>query len=222
MRKVPLVTGGIYHVFNRGVNKGEIFFFESDYRRFFRAAVHYKTKDTKFSYEKFPNALNDPVSLNVSLKPIKPMGPSKVQVLTYCLMPNHFHFLLKQLVDGGVTSYFRHLANSYSHYVSVKHKRVGPLFQGRFKNVLIQSQEQLLHASRYIHLNPLISDLVPDLKNYPWSSYRAHIQNYEDELVEPEIILQDFKTKGDYERFVLDQEDYARALVEIKHLLVDD
>lgn len=215
MRKIPLVTGEIYHVFNRGVNKGEIFFSESDYRRFFRAAVHYKTKDTKFSYER---PFNDPVSL----KSLRPVGPPKIQVLAYCLMPNHFHFLLKQLVDGGVTSYFRHLANSYSHYVSVKHKRVGPLFQGRFKNVLIESQEQLLHVSRYIHLNPLITDLVGDLKNYSWSSYRAHIQNYKDELAEPEIILQDFKTKADYERFVLDQEDYTRTLEEIKHLLVDN
>lgn len=212
MRKVPLITDEIYHVFNRGVNKGEIFFSESDYRRFLRAAVHYKTKDTKFSYERL---LNDPVSL-------RPLGLPKVQVLAYCLMPNHFHFLLKQLVDGGVTSYFRHLANSYSHYVGVKHKRVGPLFQGRFKNVLIQSQEQLIHTSRYIHLNPLIIDLVVDLRNYPWSSYPAYIQNFKDELVESAIVLQDFKTKADYERFVLDQEDYARTLEEIKHLLVDD
>ncbi len=210
MRKTPLITNHIYHVFNRGVNKGDIFFSQKDYERFLSAARHYLTKNSKFSYEKDTNS-NDPVSLE--LKP-------KVEILAYCLMPNHFHFLIKQLKEDGITSYMRRFMNSYSHYVNVKNKRVGPLFQGRFKGVLIDSDEQLLHVSRYIHLNPLVSSLVADLNDYPWSSYKAYIEkNTNEDLSKPNIILSNFKTTEDYKKFVSDQEDYARSLELIKHVL---
>ncbi len=108
--------------------------------------------------------------------------------------------------------------NSYVHYVNVKHKRIGPLFQGRFKSVLIESDEQLLHVSRYIHLNPLVSGLVSGLDNYLWSSYLAYIENREDGLSNPDLILSNFKTREDYKQFLLDQENYARSLEQLKHL----
>lgn len=138
MRKVPVVTGHIYHIFNRGVNKGEIFFAEEDYQRFLLTATHYLIKTTKFSYEK-AFILNDPGSLEE-----KP----KVEILAYCLMPNHFHFLIKQLVDNGLSSYLQHVTNSYVHYVNIKYKRIGPLFQSRYKNILIETDEQLVHVLR--------------------------------------------------------------------------
>src|SRR3989344_398883 len=182
MRKIPLATNQIYHIFNRGVNKNDIFFSQKDYNRFLAAAKHYIIKNSKFSYEKSPvdnNEANDPVSLA--------SGP-KIEILAYCLMPNHFHFLIKQLVDDGITIYMRRFMNSYVHYVNVKNKRLGPLFQGRFKNVLVDSDEQLLHVSRYIHLNPLVSNLVANLDDYPWSSYFTYTRNAQDRLVSPQII----------------------------------
>ena len=218
MRKVPLTTNEIYHIFNRGVNKGDIFFLDRDYKRFLQTALHYKTKTSKFSYETISNISNDPVSL----RPVGVEKPPRVQIFAYCLMPNHFHFLIKQLVDGGITSFLRQLSNSYSHYVNIKHKRICPLIQGRFKNILIESQEQFLHVSRYIHLNPLVTDLIPDLKDYSWSSYLAYISDFKDELVDSELILANFKSKKTYEQFVLDQADYGRALEQIKHLTFDE
>lgn len=214
MRKVPIVTGQIYHIFNRGVNKGTIFFSEVDYRRFYNAAIHYKTSNVKFSYEKsfYSKSHNDPVSLKVE---------SKLEVLAYCLMPNHFHFLVKQLVDGGVTSYFRRLLNGYSHFVNVKYHRVGPLFQGRFKSVHIESDNQLLHISRYIHLNPIVSGLVSKLENYSWSSYLSYVAELEDNLCETEFLEKYFKSKEDYQKFVIDQIDYGKKLELIKHLTID-
>lgn len=208
MRKTPLVTNNIYHVFNRGVNKNDIFFLREDYPRFLMAAKHYIKKVSKFSYEK-SSSLNDPVSLE--LKP-------KVEILAYCLMPNHFHFLMKQVSDSGITSFMRHFMNSYVHFTNVKYKRVGPLFQGRFKNVLIESDEQLLHVSRYIHLNPLVSGLVNNLNDYPWSSYLNYVEAEEDELSSSKQILGYFKNRKDYVDFVSDQEDYARSLEQLKHM----
>lgn len=211
---MPIVTGEIYHIFNRGVNKANIFFQERDYQHFMKAARHYRTKDSKFSYEKlFP--INDPVSLGSELE--------KVSILAYCLMPNHFHFLIKQLEDEGITSYFRHLSNSFSHFINIKYGRVGPLFQGRFKNVLIENTEQLLHVSRYIHLNPLVSNLVPNLSLYKWSSYLDYIEDStKDELVDLALVLNEFKSKNDYEKFISDQAEYVRTLEIIKHKTIDD
>lgn len=213
MRKTPLITGYIYHIFNRGVNKSKIFFSEGDYKRFLLAAKHYKIKNIKFSYDK-PNEPNDPVSSVSTERDVQP----KIEVLAYCLMPNHFHFLIKQLNENAISSYMRRFMNSYVHYVNVKHKRIGPLFQGRFKSVLIESDEQLLHVSRYIHLNPLVSGLVSGLDNYLWSSYLAYIENREDGLSNPDLILSNFKTREDYKQFLLDQENYARSLEQLKHL----
>ncbi len=166
MRKVPLVTNNIYHIFNRGVNKGEIFFSASDYKHFLSAAKHYLVKNSKYSYEKPFASLDEPGSSALSaLRAEKP----RIEILAYCLMPNHFHFLVKQVSDKGIASYMQRFVNSYVHYINIKYKRVGPLFQGPFKGVLIESDEQFFHVSRYIHLNPLVSGLVADLKNYPWS-----------------------------------------------------
>ncbi len=214
MRKAPIVTNEIYHVFNRGVNKADIFLSDEDYSQFLEAAIHYKNKNNKFSYQKRTNSSDhDPVSLQPE--------QGKVEVMAYCLMPNHFHLLLKQLIDGGLTSYFRHLANSYSHYINIKYQRSGPLFGGRFKSVLIESDEQLLHVSRYIHLNPLVSKIVSDLKRYKWSSYLGYVTNNIDNLANSERILTYFKSLKDYERFVHDQEAYGRELEKIKHLTYD-
>ena len=219
MRKVPLVTDNIYHIFNRGVNKQNIFSSESDYDYFLRSATHYLIKSSKFSYEKFksskPSGPNDPGSLGLNDKP-------KVKIIAYVLMPNHFHFLMKQIADTGITSYMQQLSNSYSHYFNTKHERVGPLFQSRFKNVLIETDEQFTHLSRYIHLNPLVSGLTNKLSEYPWSSYLAYLQKTESEIVDPAPILEYFTPPETYEAFVSDQADYARELEKLKHLTFDN
>lgn len=209
---IPLRTGYIYHIFNRGVNKNNIFYDESDYKRFLFTAYHYLNHSSKFSYD-LPDS--EPGSLQTGLLQ-KIEQP--VDVLAYCLMPNHFHLLLKQKEEGGLTWYMHRLLNSYSHYINVKYKRVGTLFQGPFKNVLIDSDEQLLHLSRYIHLNPVVSNLVTELDNYPWSSYKNYIGVRKSKLCDPRYILDSFPLSGTYEDFVLSQVDYGKELEVIKHM----
>lgn len=212
LRKDILATGQIYHIFNRGVNKNDIFFSEKNYKRFLTTAIHYKNFLHKFT----ASSVSDTVS-----EKLRKMEKPKIQILTYCLMPNHFHFLIKQLEEGGITWFMQHLSSSYVHYLNIKHDRVGSLFQGPFKNVLIDSDEQLLHVSRYIHLNPLVSNLTTDLKSYTWSSYSSYISDYNDNLSEPEFILENFKSKKDYEKFILDQVDYSKSLEYLKHHILD-
>lgn len=144
-----------------------------------------------------------------------------IDIHCYCLMPNHFHFLLKQNVDGGISEFIAKLSNSYTRYYNTRDNRVGPILQGQFKAVLMENNEQLIHVSRYIHLNPLVSDLVDSLDYHEWSSYPEYIGLTNSNICSKDIILDQFKSAEDYEQFVLDQESYGRELEFIKHKLLD-
>ncbi|MFZ5366430.1 MAG: transposase [Patescibacteria group bacterium] len=144
-----------------------------------------------------------------------------VDIICYCLMPNHFHFLLCQRRQGGITEFISKLSNSYTKYFNIRNRRIGPLFQGEFKAVHIESNEQLIHLSRYIHLNPLVGYLTDKLETYKWSSYSEFINQGGSNICSKEIILNQFKSPGNYMTFVLDQEDYGKQLELIKHQLID-
>lgn len=212
-RIIPFVNEQIYHIYNRGVEKRSIFQGTRDYQRFLQAMQYYQTQGPKPKFSKFfqPKALKYKIG----------SGRKIVEIFASCLMPNHFHLLLKQTRDGGITEFISKLSNSYTKYYNTKYGRVGPLLQGEFKAVLVESDEQLLHLSRYIHLNPLSSFLVKNLDHYQWSSYTEYISGSQG-ICSKEEILGFFKTPKDYQQFVLDQADYAQKIESIKHKLIDN
>jgi len=132
-------------------------------------------------------------------------------------MPNHFHLLLHQTQENGILDFMKKVGNSYIKYINKKHDRVGPLFQGRFKSVHIEDDFQLIHVSRYIHLNPLVGYVTNNLSNYQWSSYNVYIGDEINNLVIPDLVLGLFKNKKQYANFVSDHVDYARTIELIKH-----
>ena len=136
-------------------------------------------------------------------------------------MPNHFHLLIKQLKDSGITEFMTKLSLSYTKYYNIKYSRVGPLLQGQFKAVTVESDEQLIHLSRYIHLNPLASFLIKDIAKYEWSSYREYLNNLNGICTKQEI-LSFFESLQKYKHFVLDQTEYAQSLELIKHQSIDE
>lgn len=208
-RRSPLlINNDIYHVFNRGVEKRKIFLTYRDYHHFLESLDHYRTNNIKFSRK--------------GKMAIKPMNKMKlVEILCYCLMPTHFHLLLRQMSEGGISKFISKVSNSFTKYFNVKNDRVGPLFQGVFKAVRIESDEQLIHVSRYIHLNPLAGNIVTNLKKFEWSSYPIYISERQASLVSNREVLDHFSSKKDYERFVLNQVDYAKELELMKHQLFD-
>lgn len=145
-----------------------------------------------------------------------------VDLITFCLMPNHIHLLIKQISDGGISKFMRQVSDSFTRHFNTKYKRVGPLFQGAFKAVRIETNEQLLHVSRYLHLNPLTSYVVREENfiNYPWSSLKDYLSK-DSKLVNPKIVLSNFKASKDYLKFVMDQADYGKELEKIKHLALE-
>lgn len=208
-RIIPLVNGQFYHIYNRGVEKRRIFENRRTYTRFLQAASYYQLKGPKPKFSNF-----------IKYKLFEPDPNEKiVDIICYCLMPNHFHFLIKQLKEGGVSEFISKLINSYTKYYNIKFDRVGPLLQGQFKAVLIESDEQLIHVSRYIHLNPVSSFLVKKPEDYEWSSYNEYLNGKG--ICAKNEILNFFKSAKDYKKFVDDQINYAQKLELIKHQLLD-
>ena len=153
-----------YHIFNRGAYKNRVFLDKSDYEVFVEILAYYLKfpKTRHFAYQKKVNEFQ-----------VRNLEET-VHLAAYCLMPNHFHLLLKQLPSAtkktGISNLMRRLSIAYAMYFQNKYKHTGTLFQGKFKNVTVDSDEQLLHLSRYIHLNP-------DKLSSPHSSYSAYVND---------------------------------------------
>ena len=211
MRKLSFVNDGYYHIFNRGVDRRRIFLRNGQYVHFLQTTKHILN---------FGTAQHD-IELDQSLA-----FRRKLSFMCYCLMPNHYHFLLKQKEDGAISAFMHKLNTSYTKYFNLSQlsqKRTGRLFEYTFKAVQIDSDEQLLHASRYIHLNPLIANLTSDLNTYQWSSYLDYTGKRKGTLCEKEQILSMFgvNAQSNYQQFVLDQIDYAKELHLLKEVRLD-
>lgn len=128
----------------------------------------------------------------------------QVSIICYCLMPNHFHLLIQQLTQEPISKFINRLNLAYAMYFNKRYERVGPLFQGRFKAKNIDTDEYIIHLSRYIHLNPL--EIVKDgnIESYPWSSLQYYLKN-ENDFIDTKLILSYFSTKdqvGEYLKFI--------------------
>ena len=172
----PYVENGYYHIYNRGVEKRIIFQDKQDYKVFLYYLKIYLSP---------PEPLDSPLNQKKEtftgfIKPPRdrPLNNlyQEVDLLAYCLMPNHFHLLIKQKPANGIEKFMRSLATKYVQYFNKRHKRIGPLFQGPYKAVLIENDEQLLHLSRYIHLNP-IKD-IQNQKENPLNVQRILLNSY--------------------------------------------
>lgn len=131
-----------------------------------------------------------------------------VEILGYCLMPTHVHFIIRQKMGKRISIFMSNLLNSYTRYFNVKYKRKGPLWVGRFKRILVETDEQLCHLTRYLHLNPVSAGLVSKPEDWRYSSYEQYL------FPDPEqgpICQLDKVTKivpENYKKFVEDYVDY--------------
>lgn len=173
-RAIVFANQQIYHVYNRGVERRPVFTLKREYGRMMTTIWFYRYfhPGTTLSH-----SLNLSLEEQVVFQERLEKKPMIVSLLAFCLMPNHFHLILRQETDMGISRFMANISNSYSKYFNLKRKRVGPLFQGTFKAVRVETDEQLLHLTRYIHLNPTTSFLIPlkELEFYPWSSYIEYL-----------------------------------------------
>jgi putative transposase len=193
------VPQSFYHVYNRGVEKRTIFLDENDYATFLNLLKRYLSKES--SKDKFGR---DGVTFF-----------DEVELVAFCLMPNHFHLLIyvKDNADN-LTSLLRRVSTSYVDYFNKKYKRVGSLFQGTYKAVRISDDSYLQHISRYIHLNP------NKYLTWKYSSLQYYLQRQTAEWIMPQRILVVFEGES-YLNFLKDYEEQKELIEELKYELAD-
>lgn len=226
MKKPQFVEDQIYHIYNRGIEKRETFLENKDYFRFIHDMFEFNDENPVINNFNHLKKVKDN-SNSIEVIEVEPRyhKPRKllVEIMAFVLMPNHFHFLLKQKQENGIIKFMQKLGTGYTMYFNKKNERVGSLFQGRFKAVLVEKESHFIYLPSYIHLNPLdldyrgstsielqLKDKLEFLENYRWSSYPDYIgqKNF------PSIT-----SRNQYLEFFGGQEGYKN---EIKRLLKED
>lgn len=181
MQKPQFVENQIYHIYNRGVEKRDVFLDKQDYLRFIHGLFVFNDQEAAINTLYYFN----PNSTQIESRHIeKEKKPRKllVEILIFTLMPNHFHLLLRQKKENGVVRFMQKLGTGYTMYFNKKYTRVGGLFQGRFKACLINEEPHFINLPFYIHTNPIdlfnyrgSTSIMEFLENYRWSSFPDYI-----------------------------------------------
>ncbi len=207
----------VYHVMTKSIAGFKIFNSKGDFLRMLNLLRFYQKVQLPVSFSRFHEVCkgNKKFRREISLEEIN----NAVIVIAYCIMPTHLHLVLWEVNEESISRVMSNILNSYTKYFNIKNGRKGPLWQGRFKKVLIESDEQLLHLTRYIHLNPVTSNLRNDPKKWLWSSYQEYLGmvKREDRICQFEKILD--INQVTYEEFVRDGASYQKQLASIKQSL---
>ena len=247
MRKTKFINNEYYHIYNRGVDKRLIFDQQNDLDRFFESMKEFNTMDPIGSI--YENHLVKNRNIK-NIKQEKKFGGSAtklfkndklVKFICYCLNPNHYHFILQQIVDKGIQK-FMHKLGGYTEYFNEKYKRSGSLFQGRYKAIHINSNEYLLHLSAYVNLNYKVHNLekfggrATKLFQSSWDEYISNNGDksgksknnknnsnnaLEKDFCEKKIILDQFENATEYKKFAEDSLKRIKENKQIKFFLLE-
>jgi len=178
--------GCFYHLFNRGDNKEIVFRDEQDYRAFlFRLGL-------ALGFEK---KVLDECEITKSPKSrirISGLKPDNFKLHAFCLMPNHIHLLIEQCRDESISKLLLRVFTSFSRYINLKHKRIGHVFQDKFKSIKIETNPQLMLVSSYIHMNPVKDSLVNKPEEYRWSSFNDFVNKRKSAIVHKQFLIEVF------------------------------
>ncbi|MCG2710844.1 MAG: transposase [Candidatus Omnitrophica bacterium] len=216
-RKNILSNGGIYHVYSKSIAGYKIFHNNNDYNRIIDLFKYYRIKNTSVKFSKFLEIKNMDIFIEKHLS----RKDFLVQIIAYCIMPTHIHLVLMQLQDEGISIFMGNVLNSYSRFFNIRISRKGPLWESRFKNVLVETDEQLIHLTRYLHLNPVTAGLVENAEDWRYSSIKEYLNKRKDSerICNFDSIIE--LQKLNYKSFVDSQKDYQRELGKIKGLFLD-
>ncbi len=200
MRKHSLIENEFYHIYNRGTEKRKIFLEDSDYLRFLLSMrLMNDEKDGlmflwKNFHVKYPGVAVDEF-LRSNLKKEKPL----IEFICYSLLPNHFHFMMRQLAEKGIERFMQRIGTGYTMYFNGKYQRSGVLFQGKFKSSRVKSGN-LLYLSTYINCNAEVHGIA-NAESWRWSSYSDYLGKTKYGLCDKKVIMTEFKGSGDYRNF---------------------
>src|SRR3989338_11687230 len=218
-RKVIFSVGEFYHLYNRGNDKRKIFLTNNDYQRFICLLYAANTSE--------PIHLSDLPRWSKQVWE-QDRGKTLIDIGAYCLMPNHFHLLVREKKEGGISSFMQKLLTSHSSYFNLKHGRTGKLFEGYFKATHVDNDPYLEYLYAYVHLNPVKisnpdgwpSKIIPNinraktfLNNYPYSSYQDYLghQRQEKIILNPNAFPDYFSREVDFKKFLDDWMEYNQS-----------
>src|SRR3989338_3211206 len=205
MRKIQFFPESYYHICNRSNDERPIFLDDRDYARFlffilfYQAPIPFYNISRRISYFVRHSMFNIPLDILQKIATTRRVGLN-----IFTIMPNHFHLLVQEKIDKGISLYLQRLQNGYAKYFNTKYKKRGHLFQGTFRAIPVETDEQLLYLSAYIHRNPRELKKWENKEiEYPWSSYQDLTKNNRwGKLLKPDIILNQFPSANDYYKFI--------------------
>ena len=201
MRNIKFYNGEYYHVYNRGVDKRKIFMDKNDYYRFLRSME-------VFSEIKDFFATKSPAGDLVSEK-----SERQVEFICYCLNSNHYHIMLKQLIDKGIEKFMHKLSLGYTSYFNQKYSRSGSLFQGTYKAVEVKDNPGLLWLSGYINGNSEIHE-VAKADTYQWSSYSYYLGKRKKDICNKQDILEQFSGSASGGKDINEYKDFVKTVIQ--------
>lgn len=217
MRKYPLLEGRVYHTFTKSIAGFEVFRNETDYQRMSSMLSYYKVENPPVRFSIFSDIKNKESFYQRHFN----SQDNIVEIIAYCFMPTHVHLVLKQMKNDGISIFMGKVLNSYTRYFNLRSKRKGPLWESKFKNVEVTTDEQLLHLTRYLHLNPVTASIVEDPHNWDFSSYREYLGE-----TQPGKDICSYSgllhiVPEEYREFVASRKDYQRELANLKELFLE-
>lgn len=207
MTQRNLCTDEIYHVYNRGVDKRIVFTNTEEYAYFIHLLFALNNLENVFNVRRKFSEKNKKLNHNDG-GPTSIISTRLVDVMAFALMPNHYHLILKQNVDEGISKFMHKLGTGYTMFFNARHERSGALFQGKYKSVHVNNNRQLLYLPHYIHLNPIQEKKFSSQKEkenylelYKWSSYIDYVKggNFPS-VTQREAILTLFGSSKSYEK----------------------
>ncbi|MFA6973683.1 MAG: transposase [Parcubacteria group bacterium] len=222
MRKSEFANGEYYHCFNRGVEKRDVFLDAQDYQRFLLAMelLNDMEDGLMIDWRDFKNA-NPGAQISDFLKRSFRKREPLVEIVAYCLNPNHYHFILKQVTDKGIERFMHKLGTSHTKYFNQKNKRSGVLFQGVFKSVHIDSNEYLLYLSAYVNKNNFIHGYNSD-DSWPYSSLADYVRGRNGRIVQKNVILGQFENADQYTEFLGKNALFMQEKKEMEKYLIEE
>ncbi|MCX6731956.1 MAG: transposase [Candidatus Roizmanbacteria bacterium] len=205
-------TGEIFHICNKSISNYDIFRNEKLLNRFLLTINYYNNIELKISLSR---ALRTKLYLpNIFFR----ANENIIYILAFCIMPDHYHLLVKINNQYTFSKYINNLESRYTRYYNKLNHRKGPLWQSRFRAAHISSNRTLLHVHRYIHLNPTTARIVEKPEDWKWSSYDSYIHDKKVLQLNREISI---KSTFEYKKFVEKNIDYQRAIKNIRNKLLD-
>jgi len=197
MRKTEFINNEYYHIYNRGVDKREVFSDSNDFLRFLKGMREFNSNLDKIKRDFVKRKSVSELSSGYP----ELSSEALVDIICYCLNPNHYHLVLKQLVDGGISKFMHKLNLGYTHYFNRKYDRSGSLFQGAFQAVYIDNDEYFLWVSAYVNINAQLHGIIEKAENYPWCSYPDFLGLRNGTLCNKKAVLDQFKDLDEYINF---------------------